>query len=98
MLPAVSTEPTTMKAGFSRLQATLLVWTTPSLPAAITKTVFFRVSVTDRLENTPFQPWSNVVPGTPSDMLTTLAPSALSLWTPVVMSDQLAVPVESKGL
>src|ERR1700744_1159937 len=94
MLPAGSIEPTTMKAGLSALQGMFLVCTTPSLPAAITKTVVFRVSVTDRLSNTPFQPGSKVEPGTPSDMLTTLAPSALSAWTPLVMSLQLAVPVE----
>ena len=98
MLPSTSTEPTTRMAGFSGSHSTFLVWVTPSLPAATTNTVFFRVSMTLRLVKTLFQPGSKVEPGTPRLMLTTSAPLAFRFWTPRVTSSQSAVPVESKGL
>jgi hypothetical protein len=98
ILPSTSTEPTTITAGFSGSHSTFLVWLAPSLPAATTKTVFFRVSRTRRSVKTWFQPGSNVEPGTPRLMFTTPAPLAFSFWTPTVTSSQLAVPVLSKGL
>ena len=77
---------------------TFCVWLTPSLPAAITNTVLPDAFATSELRKTSFQPWFSVQPGTPSDMLTMLAPFLTRLTTPLVTSAQLAVPVASNGL
>ena len=98
--PVGSTEPTTISAGsFAKFHGMFCVCALPSLPAAVTNTVFFSEGTTLGSENTAFHPPSSVMFGTPSDMLTMLAPPLpASFATPRVMSSQLAVPVSSNGL
>ena len=64
----------------------------------MTKIAFLAAVCSPGEVKTSFQPPCSVQPATPSDMLTTVAPFATSMLTPLVMSVQLAVPVWSNGL
>ena len=97
--PSRVTEPTTSSWGLvAKFHFTSSTWVIPWFPAASTKRAFWAEADTSGREKTSFQPAGSTDPGTPRDMLMTLALLVASILMPEAMSSQPAVPVSSKGL